>query len=580
VILAAVAAVIFGGYYFLGRGDNGPDVDYRYAKIQKGELVRSISATGQLVALTSVDVKSKAGGKVLKLVVQEGTKVKEGDLIATIDPTDTQAVYDQAAADMTSSQARADQASINAQLQAEQAETSVRDAEIALDQARIRLKRAEVQDKGQPALSNSSLNSAQAALKSAQEDLRKLEQVTVPQTRRDVASTLSRSQIELKNAKADAQRQRELYNQGYASRNDVEKAENSVAASQAAFDVATERANTVDKQIDSDLKSAHNRVEQATASLTSAKTNMNQVDLSGISVDEARKSVAQAEVSLRVAKQQRTQIRVKQMDVKSAQANTVRSRVSLNNAKVQLDSTTVTAPREGIVTTKYLEEGTIIPPATSAFSQGTSLVAIADTSRMFVECLVDEADIAQVKLGQKVRVVVEAFPGMPINGEVQRINPAAATANNITAVKVRIEITGPEKAKLMPGMNATCEFLTLQHENVLLVPSQAVKRDKGKTTVRIKKADGTLETREIKVGPSGNDGFEVMDGLKEGDEVVVAEINLKQLRDVQQKMVEAQQGGGLTGGNQGPRPSSGGGTGGARSGAGGGGMGSGARRGG
>ena len=263
------------------------------------------------------------------------------------------------------------------------------------------------------------------------------------------------------------------------------------------------------------------------------------------------------------------------MDVRSAQATTVRSRVSLNNAKVQLDSTTVTAPRDGIVTLKYLEEGTIIPPATSAFSQGTSLVQLADTSRMFVECAVDEADISQVKLGQKVRIIVEAFPGQPIDGLVQRVNPAAKTENNITAIKVRVEVKASEKARLMPGMNATCEFLTLDKKNVLVVPSQAVKRDGGKTTVRVKKGAG-IESREVKLGPSGNEGFEVLEGLKAGEEVVVAEINLKQLRETQQKMLEAQQGGGFSAGTQpgrgmggGTRPSGGGSSGGGMSGGGG-----------
>lgn len=574
-MLIGVVALVGGGYYFFGRGDDAPEVEYRYAKVEKGELVQSITATGQLVALTQVDVKSKAGGKVMKLAVEEGSRVKMGDLIATIDPTDTQAVYDQAQADFDASTARAEQASINANLQAATADTTVRDAELALEQAKIRLKRAQIQAKAQPTLSGSSLDSAKAALQSAQEDLRKLELVTVPQTRREVQSTRDRAQVELKNAESNARRQRELFQQGYASRNDVEQSENQVASAQSAFAVATQRASTLDKQLDADLKSARNRVEQAQAGLKSATTNLNQVDLSDVSLQEAQKAVAQAEVDLRQARDQRGQVRARQMDVRSAQATTVRSRVSLNNAKVQLDSTTVTAPRDGIVTLKYLEEGTIIPPATSAFSQGTSLVQLADTSRMFVECAVDEADISQVKLGQKVRIIVEAFPGQPIDGLVQRVNPAAKTENNITAIKVRVEVKASEKARLMPGMNATCEFLTLDKKNVLVVPSQAVKRDGGKTTVRVKKGAG-IESREVKLGPSGNEGFEVLEGLKAGEEVVVAEINLKQLRETQQKMLEAQQGGGFSAGTQpgrgmggGTRPSGGGSSGGGMSGGGG-----------
>jgi hypothetical protein len=252
----------------------------------------------------------------------------------------------------------------------------------------------------------------------------------------------------------------------------------------------------------------------------------------------------------------------------SAQASTKRNQVAVQNAKVQLDSTTVVAPRDGVVTKKYLEEGTIIPPGTSTFAQGTSLVQISDVTQLYVECAVDEADIASVRDGQKVRIVTEAFPGEFLDGEVTRVNPAADTANNITAIKVRVRLKPQDKVKITPGMNATCEFITLDKPDVLIAPAQAVKTTgPGKATVRVKAGEKLPPTeKSIEIGETGNDGVEVLSGLKEGEEVVTAEINVAELRDTQKKMQEAQQGGGLAGGGPqgGRRPGGGGGGGGGR----------------
>jgi len=102
------------------------------------------------------------------------------------------------------------------------------------------------------------------------------------------------------------------------------------------------------------------------------------------------------------------------------------------------------------------------------------------------------------------------------------------------------------KVQLLPGMNATCEFLTMQKKNILIVPNQAIQDD---GTVRVKTKDPTKpETRTVVVGELGNDVVEIKSGLKEGEEVVTAEINMDELRAAQKKMEEAEQGGGLVGG--------------------------------
>lgn len=566
LIIALIAAVVIGFFAFGQQKPAEPEIEFRYAPIAKGNLIRSISATGQVVADTTVDVKSKAGGKVVKLVVEEGSVVKAGDLIALIDPADTQSVYEQAQADLDSANARVEQARKNFDLQVAQNVTAVAEARSNLASAKVRLERAKLEMTRQPKLTRSAVETAKASLATAKTALDRLQKVEIPQQRNDAEANLRSAKVGLDNANAELKRQVKLEELGYVASSSVERARTAVASAQNAYDVAEQRTKTLKESFESQITAAQLDLNRANANYALAQANSAQDGITRTDMAEATQAVKTAEINLQQAEDGRIQAEVRRNEFVSAQASTKRNQVAVQNAKVQLDSTTVVAPRDGVVTKKYLEEGTIIPPGTSTFAQGTSLVQISDVTQLYVECAVDEADIASVRDGQKVRIVTEAFPGEFLDGEVTRVNPAADTANNITAIKVRVRVKPQDKVKITPGMNATCEFITLDKADVLIAPAQAVKTTgPGKATVRVKAGEKLPPTEKaIEIGETGNDGVEVLSGLKEGEEVVTAEINVAELRDTQKKMQEAQQGGGLAGGGPqgGRRPTSTGGGGG------------------
>lgn len=563
ILIVVIVGVLVFGWVLLRRGAaEAAEIEYRYAPVEKTELTRSISANGQLVALTTVDIKSKAGGKIVRLAVQEGDEVKNGDLIAEIDPSDTQATFDQAKADLDAAQARARQAETNYELQTTSSARSVEDAAAQVELAKSRLRRAELEAERQPAVSKAALATAEANQKAAQQSYDRLRQATLPQRRRDTEGAFNRARAAFEAAKAEHDRQENLLQKGYVAVGAVERAKSSLESARADYENARLKLDTLDRDLQAEEVAAREALNRANADLEEAKANQSQIQTARQNLIEAQKALESAEIALRKAKDDRKNIDIRRQEMISSKASTVRSEVSLRNAKVQLDSTTVVAPRDGVVTIKYLEEGTIIPPGTSTFAQGTSIVQLSDTTQMFVECAVDEADIGQVRPNQKVRIIVEAFPGAPVEGAVERINPSATTNQNVTAVKVRVKIKPGYKVKLLPGMNATCEFLTLEKQDVVVAPSQAIQREDDKVYVKVKGKAGKPVRREVEVGESGNDGVEILSGLQPGEEVVVAEIDLKQMRETQQKMLEAQQGGGLAGGapgRGGPRPATGGG---------------------
>lgn len=539
--------LIIGGWAFESRGgEKTTEVEYRYATIGTGELVRSISATGQVVALTAVDVKSKAGGNVVKLAVDEGSIVKKGDLIAIIDPADTRAAYDQADADLVGANAKTSQAEKSFELQSAQSKTEVSDARATLETMKVRLERAQIQYKRQPTLSQAAVETAQANYNAEVAALKRLQDVAVPQMRRDASGALNQAKAQRSEALADLDRQKSLLAKGYVAGSAVEKADAAAEAAKAAYDTAQQKQATLESDISTQIQTERLNVGRMQAALNQAKANVSENEVSRTTYEEAQKSIRSAEIALQKALDNQMQIEVRRSDILQARAATVRNKVSLANAKVQLDSTTVVAPRDGVVTLKYLEEGTIIPPGTSTFAQGTSLVQISDVTKLFVDCAVDEADVSNVKVGQSVRIVADAYRGETVPGIVTRVSPAAITANNVTTVKVRVKVLPGGKVQLVPGMNATCEFITLQKANIITIPNQALQDD---GTVRVKTKDPLKpETRKVVVGETGNDSVEIISGLKIGEEVVTAEIDMVELREAQKKMQEAEQGGGLVGG--------------------------------
>ncbi len=575
--LIGVGIVVLGGVAWVvatAGTQGGAEIEYRYSPVTEGELLLSTSSVGVLVPLTQVDIRSKAGGKVVELRVEEGSVVKRGDVIAVIDPEDTRTVYEQAQADVNGAQARVSSAQTSAALERSNAEIRVRDAELSLQMAQIALNRALQRNDTQPTLSQAEVRSAQAALDSARESARLLREVTIPQSRRDAEGNLARAKADLAAAEAEFERQEKLLERGFVSLGAVERQRSVLASSQASFNAAQQRVATLEAEFDAQSRTADARVRQADEALRQAKANQSQVTITKEDLAESRRRVDMARVALEKAKSDRRNVLLRQADVQSAQAGAVRSRVAMRNALVQLEGTTVVAPRDGVVTLKYLEEGTIIPPGTSTFSQGTSLVQISDVTQMQVECSVDEADIATIRIGQPVRVIVEAYPGRPLTGKVDRIFPAATTNQSLTTIKVRVDIDRASLQKsekdgrpLRPGMNGTCEFIQEQKPKVAILPSQAIKREGGKTFVRVKSSDPKKPVqREVKLGMTGNDGVEVLEGVKPGEEVVVAEIDLKALRERQQRMEQSQQGGGFGSVNRGgpsqSRASGGGGRGG------------------
>lgn len=143
----------------------------------------------------------------------------------------------------------------------------------------------------------------------------------------------------------------------------------------------------------------------------------------------------------------------------------------LNTTRLNLGYSTITAPISGVVIDRKVDIGQTVA---ASFSTPT-LFSIANVLRkMQVQTNVDEADIGKIRVGQKVSFTVDAYPDDRFTGSVKQIRLAPVTIQNVVNYTVIIEVPNPE-LKLMPGMTATVTILIAKKENVLRVPSTALR---------------------------------------------------------------------------------------------------------
>jgi HlyD family secretion protein len=126
-------------------------------------------------------------------------------------------------------------------------------------------------------------------------------------------------------------------------------------------------------------------------------------------------------------------------DVKISEAELVRSRETLKEAEDRLRDTKIRAPLTGTILRKYAEEGQVIASTTSSVSEGTLLFTMADLNRIYIEAMVDEADIGRIIPGQDAEITVDAYLDKKFLGKVVRIAPKGRVESTITVFDVTVE---------------------------------------------------------------------------------------------------------------------------------------------
>ncbi|MBD5309900.1 MAG: efflux RND transporter periplasmic adaptor subunit [Bacteroides sp.] len=217
---------------------------------------------------------------------------------------------------------------------------------------------------------------------------------------------------------------------------------------------------------------------------------------------------------------------VAKMAYEKSQADRVRAAKNLTYAEI-------TAPIDGIVVSREVEEGQTVVSSMNV----ASLYVIADLDHMQVVGAVDEADIGQVKVGQHVSFTVDAYPEDTFTGTVTQVRISPTTTNNVVTYEVIVSTTNPDH-KLIPGMTANLSIYTLELENTIAVPLKALKfepmqgeegsklptpvplKDNTENSVWVVR-DGKLMQTAVSLGMKNSVYQQITSGLKQGDQVAL-----------------------------------------------------------
>lgn len=211
-------------------------------------------------------------------------------------------------------------------------------------------------------------------------------------------------------------------------------------------------------------------------------------------------------------------------DIAQAKAQILSAKGKLQVVEAQIEDTVIRAPFTGIVARKFADPGAFVTPTTSGSTvtsaTASSILSLASNNRVIAN--VAEVNIAQVKVGQTVKIKADAYPGQTFEGKVVEISPQSTVQQNVTSFEVKAAILSDSKQLLKSGMNTSVDFKVGDLKNSLVVPTVAIVRQDNATGVWVRSDDNPPVFTPIVTGLTANDKTEIKSGLKGGEKIFIS----------------------------------------------------------
>ena len=220
-----------------------------------------------------------------------------------------------------------------------------------------------------------------------------------------------------------------------------------------------------------------------------------------------------------------------QLSYKQAKEQVASAKEEVQRAQTNLGYATITSPIDGVVLSKSVEEGQTVA---ASFSTPELFTIAQDLTNMQVVADVDEADIGDVKEGERVSFTVDAYPDDTFEGTVKQVRQEATTTNNVVTYEVVISAPNAD-LKLKPGLTANVTIFTAERKGVLAVQSKALRFTPQKETVgKMKIVDNTGNTKnkvwtiegnnivahKVNIGMTDGTNTQILNGVAAGTKVV------------------------------------------------------------
>ena len=223
----------------------------------------------------------------------------------------------------------------------------------------------------------------------------------------------------------------------------------------------------------------------------------------------------------------RNQLDLARIDFSSSKERLTQAEAQLDQVLDNLSKTKIISPIDGVVTSLDIKVGeTAIASSTNI--PGSSLMTIANPASIYTEVLVDEADIANIEIGQRAEIVAIAYPDQPMTGVVRFIANTAKIAAGRTGLSfvVKIDITDPGEVVLRPGMSCRAEIFTQQEQSVAAVPIEAIIFEEDRAELRSEhfifiNDNGVARKTKVEIGLSDDEYQELISQVDSNIEIVV-----------------------------------------------------------
>jgi HlyD family secretion protein len=286
------------------------------------------------------------------------------------------------------------------------------------------------------------------------------------------------------------------------------------------------------ERADAGLAAANANVDKAQAVLAdSQRTASRDMELAN------QRLIAQAELDTAIAARD-----ANAAALSSAKAAALQAKADRDQARVNLEFTNIKSPIDGVVVSRSIDVGQTVA---AAFQAPTLFVIANDLTKMQILANIDEADVGKVQEGLQARFTVDAYPGETFTGTVRQVREAATTTNNVVTYAAVIDAANPDR-KLRQGMTASVTIVNASRDDVLRISNAALRfrpdappaqaqqktapqgraasplpREPGKSATVFKLENGKPVAVSVHVGIADGQRTEVVDGLTEGDQIIV-----------------------------------------------------------
>ena len=483
LIITIITIIIALLNLFACRAIGDSQEDAETFEVTRGDIIQTVTTSGYVDSSEQNDYSLSASGKVL-CALSKGDTFSKGDVLIEIDGSRQELLIAQAEENLNTAKNSIDIAKINyqqalganhvsiqiAQSNAVQSEQATQNALTSLENANsaadASLNSARLSAENSNSAANASINSAKVALDITQDNYDKV--------------------------KADP----------LSTPEEIDYAHNSLKTAQAAYDQA--------------VTLAQNSTNSAQAAYEQAKANaQSQAESAEAAYQQALNSQSASYwSSLSSTETAQVQIKLTKKNIEQAGTQIKLSEINLELAKLDMDSSVIHAPYNGIVLSSVYKEGQYASPGINAIS--------IISSDFIIKTDVNEIDIVNLQIGQDADIKLDAYYENEFSGKIIKISPISSNIGGVVSFELTVKPEAGNIPELLYGLSASLTITTSGVEDVLFVPIQSVYEEDGKSYVDLVAEDAVTEKKEVTTGMFNYDFIEIKSGLNEGDVILIS----------------------------------------------------------